>query len=166
MSSPDTAAPRLTMGTTWLPAILVLVALCYVVMAQWFGVASRTVPQLVGAVTGVLCLLDTVSRTDTPSGRAIIRWLNPAGEGEMVVAHRHRQTLAVAGLAMLALAMVLVGLLPAVALFGLLALRFRAGRGWLVSAGAGAGIALVIWVLFSLVLGLRLFPGLLFGGAW
>ena len=160
------AASRPPAVSYLLPLLLLGVAAAYVIMAQGFGVASRTVPRLVGVVTAVLCVLDAVSRTETSAGRAVTSWLNPAGAGDIAVMHRHRQGLALAGVAALVAAMVTIGILPAVASFGLLALRFRAGRGWATSLAAGAAIAGVIWALFGLVLGLHLFPGLLFGGGW
>ena len=147
------------------PLVLLAVAAGFTLMAQSFGEASRTMPQLIGAATALFCALDAVSRSGTAAGRSVARWLNPAASA-VPTAPRHRQALAIGGLALLVGGMVLLGLLPAVFGFGLLALRLRGGRSWLEAALAGAGMALAVWLLFGSLLGLRLFPGLLFGGAW
>jgi hypothetical protein len=153
-------------GIVAVPSLLFCIAVGYVAAAQDFSTASRAIPQLVGIATALLCVLDGLSRTGTPAGRAVSRWLNPAGGGEIAVAHKHRQAVALAGIVLLAAAMVLVGLLPSIAVFGFLALRLRAGRGWLTSAGTAAGLVGFIWALFHALLGLQPFPGLLFGGQW
>jgi hypothetical protein len=48
----------------------------------------------------------------------------------------------------------------------LLALRFGAGRGWLFSLVGAAGMMLLVWAVFARLLGLEIFPGLLFDGEW
>jgi hypothetical protein len=63
-------------------------------------------------------------------------------------------------------AMLLVGVLPTVPVFMLVALRFGAGRGWLVSVVGAAGMVLLVWAVFARLLGLEIFPGLLFDGDW
>jgi len=149
-----------------LPLVLLALAIGFIVMAQRFGAASRAMPQLVGGTMVIFCLLDALSRTNTELGRRLSRWVNPAVSAVSVAPPRHRQRVALAGLTALVVAMILVGVLPAVAAFGLLALRYRAGRSWLMGATLGGAVALAIWLLFGLLLALPLFPGLLFGGVW
>ncbi|HLZ68248.1 MAG TPA: tripartite tricarboxylate transporter TctB family protein [Aliidongia sp.] len=149
-----------------LPLVLLALAVGFTVMAQRFGAASRAMPQLVGGTMAIFCLMDAVSRSDTELGRRLLQWANPAVPVASAAPPRHLQWVALVALAALVAMMVFVGVVPAVVAFGLFALRYRAGRSWIVAAALGGSVALAIWLLFGLLLGLPLFPGLLFGGTW
>lgn len=171
---PGAAAPRVA-GAPWteylLPVLLLVMAAGFTLMSSRFSPASRAVPQLVGGAMLLLCALDLVSRSGTGPGRRVMAWLNPAGltegtEDSGIRRRLRRQGLAVGGIAGFVLALVAAGILPAVAVFCLCALRLGAGLGWPRSLVAAAGIAGMVWVLFGVLLGLDLFPGLLLGGEW
>ena len=153
------------------PGALLLLAAGFTAAAAQYSPASRAVPQLIGGAVAVLCVLDIVSRSATAVGRHIATWLNPAGLAEMaadkpVGAKRGRQSVALGGIVVFTLALVLVGVLPAVALFCLVSLRAGGGLGSRASVLTAAAITLLAWLLFAILLRLALFPGLLFGGEW
>lgn len=156
--------------TEYLPALtLALVTAGYLATAYGYSAESRVVPVLVAWSLLVLLLLDLISRTRTRAGRAFVRWLNPAAaEAEATAPDRaivKRQVAAVLWLAGFAAALVLIGMLNAVLLYMVASLRLRGRRSYPVSLAAGAGMALVVWLLFAVLLQLQLYPGLLFGGA-
>jgi hypothetical protein len=170
-------APRAVLriaGASWAayaaPVVLLALAAGFIAAAEQYGAASRTVPQLIGGATMLFCALDIISRSDTLWGRRIAAWLNPAGltdAGPVAKRHRpqlRRQGAAVGGIAGFTLALVLVGLLPSVAAFVALALRYGAGQGWRNSLLTAAAVTLMVWLLFAVLLRLVPFPGLLFGG--
>jgi hypothetical protein len=152
------------------PVALLALAAGFMAVAEQYGAASRTMPQLIGGATMLFCALDIISRSGTLWGRRIAAWLNPAGltdAGPIAERHRpqrRRQWAAVGGVAGFTLALVLAGLLPAVAAFVALALRRGAGQGWRNSLMTAAAITLLVWLLFAVLLRLVPFPGLLLGG--
>jgi hypothetical protein len=148
------------------PVALLTLAAGFTAATAQYGAASRTVPQLIGGTTMLFCALDLVSRSDTLWGRRLAAWLNPAGrakDGPGAGSHWRRQAAAVCGVAGFTLALVLLGLLPAVAAFMTLALRYGARQGWRISLLTAAAVTLMVWLLFAALLGLMSFPGLLFG---
>ena len=60
------------------PAILWLMAAGYLILAGQYEEQSRMMPLLIGRVLLVLATLDLVSRSKTPIGQTLLRWLNPA----------------------------------------------------------------------------------------
>jgi hypothetical protein len=48
----------------------------------------------------------------------------------------------------------------------LIALRFGARKSWLFSLVGAAGMVLLVWAVFARLLGLDIFPGVLFDGDW
>jgi hypothetical protein len=75
-----------------------------------------------------------------------------------------RQFAAVLWLAGFATALLLIGVLYAVPLYVFASLRLRGRRSYPVCLAGGAGMALLVWSLFAVLLHLNLYPGLLFGG--
>jgi hypothetical protein len=116
----------------------------------------------------VLVGLDLVSRTRTALGATLMHWLNPAGDADKMVDHKRypalKQIGAVAWIAGFAAAMLFIGILYAVPLYVFSSLFFRGKRSLLVAAGVSAAATAMIWLLFVAVLGLELYPGMLFGG--
>ncbi len=156
---------------TWGPPVLLFaVAVGFTALTGQFSPAARAVPRLVGLVVLLLCALDLLSRLDAPIGRALAGWLNPAGLTEphqgVDRALMARQMAATGATIGFVAAFVLLGVLPAVALFGVLALRFGGRLGWRTGLATSAAMTGLVWLLFGRVLGLALFPGLLFGGVW
>jgi len=63
-----------------------------------------------------------------------------------------------------ALAMLFIGILYAVPLYVFASLYFRGRRPLLMAVGVSAAATAMIWLLFVAVLGLELYPGMLFSG--
>ncbi len=153
----------------YLPALaLLVISVIYLVTAYGYRPEARAFPAAVAWVMLGLISLDLVSRTRTPVGEALLRWLNPAAleaprikQAQTAVS---KQLAAVLWIVALAVAFILIGILYAVPLYVFAAMRLRAGRSYAFSLVVGAGVTLVIWLLFSVVLRLELFPGILFGG--
>lgn len=152
--------------TEYLPAFgLLLVTLAYVWIGYGYKPLVRAFPVGVGWIMLGLLSLDLASRTRTRLGRALLHWLNPTAEAERPTRPLAREAAAVGWVAGFAALLVLVGILGAVPLFVFAALRWRGRRGWGACLLGAAGATFFIWVLFSALLRLALYPGLLFGGA-
>jgi hypothetical protein len=154
----------------YLPAIgLLLLTIGYLATAYNYAPDARAVPAGVAWVMLVLVILDLVSRTRTSVGATLMRWLNPAGDAAAMKEHKRypalKQIGAVMWIAAFAAAMLLVGILYAVPLYVFASVYFRGGRSVIVALAVAAGATVMIWVLFVAVLGLQLYPGMLFGGA-
>jgi hypothetical protein len=127
-------------------------------------------PILIGWAMLILTALDLATRLRTPLGDAIARALNPSSLVETpetpIPRRTLRQIIGVAALVLFVTAMVLIGVLPSVPVFTLIALRFGAGKTWLFSLIGAVSMVLLVWVVFARLLGLDIFPGLLFDGDW
>ena len=155
--------------TDYLPAAaLLLFTATYLVTASGYSAESRAMPVLVAGAMLALLLLDLTSRTQTSLGRALTRWLNPAAaQGDAEPADRglvRRQVAAALWLVGFAAALVLIGVLYAVPLYVFASMRLRGGRSYPVSLAGGLGMTLLLWLLFTALLRVPLYPGLLFGG--
>jgi Tripartite tricarboxylate transporter TctB family len=151
------------------PLVLFLLSLGFVVVGFSYNAASRSVPELIGGAMLVLTALDVASRSPTTLGRVLVRWLNPAGlsEGhETSPGLRRRQAMAMAGMVGFGAAMVWLGVLVSVPVFALAAIWLGGRRGVVFSVVVAAATTLLIWALFTPLLGLALWPGILFGGDW
>jgi hypothetical protein len=153
----------------YLPALgLLLLTIGYLATAYGYAPEARAVPAGVAWVMLALVILDLVSRTRTPLGLTLMHWLNPAGDPEAMKDHKHyavlKQVGAVLWIGGFAIGMLLIGILYAVPLYVFASLYFRGGRPLIVAAAVSAGATAMIWTLFVAVLGLQLYPGMLFGG--
>jgi len=154
----------------YLPASgLLLLTIGYLATAYGYSPDARAVPSGVAWVMLVLVILDLISRTRTSIGTTLMHWLNPAGDPEAMKDHKRypvlRQVGAVLWIGAFAAAMLFIGILYAVPLYVFASLYFRGGRPLIVAAAVSAGATAMIWTLFVAVLGLQLYPGMLFGGA-
>jgi hypothetical protein len=159
-----------TPGADYLPAMAAAVAAAiYLAAAYGYSPDARAAPLLIGWTVIALAALDAVTRTQTPIGRLLMRWLNPvaarprggAGHASYPVT---RQVTAMAWIVGFVAAFALIGALYAIPLYVFAATRWRGERPvavCLVSAVCTLG---GIWLLFSRLLRLELYPGLLFGG--
>jgi hypothetical protein len=145
------------------------VAGVYLAAAYGYSPEARAAPLLIGWSVVGLAALDFASRTQTTLGRTLTRWLNPVaarphaghGRGAYPVT---RQITAIAWIAGFVAAFALIGALYAIPLYVLAATRWRGGRPWFVCAVSAACTLGGVWLLFSRLLRLELYPGLLFGG--
>jgi hypothetical protein len=153
----------------YLPAAsLLVITIFYLVTAYTYAPDARAVPAGVAWVMLVLVILDLVSRTRTAAGMTLMHWLNPAGDADKMRDHKRypalQQIAAVLWIAGFAAAMVLIGILYAVPLYVFASLFFRGRRPLWLAAGIAAAATAMIWLLFVAVLGLELYPGVLFSG--
>jgi hypothetical protein len=145
------------------------VAAVYLGAAFQYPPDARAAPLLIGWAVIALALLDIASRTDTAVGRALSGWLNPvtsrprhgpAAQAQPI----GRQVMAVAWIAGFVAAFALIGATLAIPIYVFAATRWRGGRPYAVCLVSAAGTLAGIWFLFSWLLRLDLYPGLLFGG--
>jgi hypothetical protein len=153
----------------YLPAIgLLVLTIGYLITAYGYPPDARAVPAGVAWVMLALVILDLLSRTRTQFGMTLMHWLNPAGDPAAMKEHKRypvlKQIGAVLWIAGFAAAMLLIGILYAVPLYVFASLYFRGGRPLLLAVAVSAGATAMIWALFVAVLGLQLYPGMLFGG--
>jgi hypothetical protein len=152
------------------PAVLCLVSVGFLVTAYGFNAASGAMPVLIGWTMVILTSLDLLTRLRVPVGVMLARALNPSSLTEThqaaVPFQAMRQLVAVATILLYLLSMLLVGVLPTVPVFMLVALRFGARRSWLFSLVGAVVMILLVWAVFARLLGLAIFPGLLFDGDW
>jgi hypothetical protein len=155
--------------TDYLPAAgLFALTVGYLVTAYRYSADARAVPAGVAWVMLVLVILDLVSRTRTSLGTMLMHWLNPAGDADKMADHKRypalKQIGAVLWIAGFASAMVLIGILYAVPLYVFSSLYFRGKRSLILAVGVAAAATAMIWLLFVAVLGLELYPGMIFSG--
>jgi hypothetical protein len=149
----------------YLPAAtLWLVTAAYLDIAYGYKPAVRAFPAGVAWVMLTLLTLDLVSYSQTRLGGALMRWLNPAAQSREAEPPP-RQVSAVLWLVLFVVLIVAVGILAAVPVYLFSALRWRGGKSYRACVLGAAGATLFIWLLFSVVLRIALYPGLLFGGA-
>ncbi|HUB96275.1 MAG TPA: tripartite tricarboxylate transporter TctB family protein [Stellaceae bacterium] len=152
--------------TDYLPAAgLAAATLAYLALAYGYTTAVRAFPAGVAWVMLVLLALDLASRTETRLGRALMRTLNPAAAAPPAAQSRARQITSVLWVAGFAALMVLVGILGAVPVYVFAATRWHGRRSLGACVAVAAGATFFVWLLFSVVLRLALYPGLVFGGA-
>jgi hypothetical protein len=152
------------------PAALLFLSAGFLKTAYGFNGASSAMPVLIGWTMVTLTSLDLITRLRLPLGDMLARALNPSSlkavHAPAAPFQSLRQLVAVAGIIVFVASMVVVGILPTVSVFMLVALRFGARRGWMFSLIGAAGMSLLVWAMFARLLGLEIFPGLLFDGDW
>jgi hypothetical protein len=145
------------------------VAAVYLGAAYRYSPDARAAPLLIGWTVIVLAVLDIVSRTQTPVGRALSGFLNPVTNRPR---HLHgaapqpaaKQIMAIAWIAGFVAAFALIGAMLAIPIYVFAATRWRGGRPFAVCLLSAAVTIASIWFLFGWLLRLELYPGLLFGG--
>jgi len=159
-----------TPGVDYLPAVAAAAAAAiYLGAAYGYSPEARAAPLLIGWTVVALAALDIASRTQTPFGKALTSWLNPvaarphggAGHASYPVT---RQIMAMVWIAGFVAAFALIGALYAIPLYVFAATRWRGERPVVVCLISAAGTLAGVWLLFSRLLRLELYPGLLFGG--
>lgn len=148
-----------------LPALgLLIVTIAYLMVAYQYSPASRAFPVMVAWSMIVLVTLDVVSRTSTKLGRAITRWLNPASAAPANTHIARHDLVAVCWVVGFVIGLVLIGVPYAVLLFVFASARWRGKRSYAVSLVLAAAAMLFIWLLFTRLLRIELYSGLLLGG--
>jgi hypothetical protein len=159
-----------TPAAAYLPAAaLWVVTAIYLAIAYRYKPMVRAFPAGVAWIMLVLLSLDLASRSETRLGAAIMRWLNPAAVRPEPTPPQsdttRRQVSAILWLAGFTGLLLLVGILAAVPIYVCAALRWRAQQSYGACLAGAAGATLFIWLLFSVLLRIGLYPGLVFGGA-
>jgi len=157
-----------TPAIRYLPALIVwLFAAGFLGLTYQLPEAARATPSLVGWVTLGLATLDLVSRTGGELGVALMRAVNPAGLADRADNHPVTRKDLASGIGLivaLVASFLVLGVLPttAIIIFGALMLAYRSQ--WITNAIVAAGATAGVWLLFAVLLGLQLYPGLAFGG--
>lgn len=158
--------------THYLPPLVVLAVVAgFLAMTYQLPPAARTMPSLVGWAALALVGIDLLSRTGGPFGRALMRSLNPSGlklgaeEQAEAPAGRWPLLTGIGLVVLLVVAFLLVGVLVAAPLLIFTALMVAYRREVISNIAIAAVTTGVIWLLFSVLLRLHLYPGVLFGGA-
>jgi len=151
----------------YLPTLgLVVVTVIYLITGYGYAPEARVFPVTVAWFAIVLAALDLVSRTKTPAGEALTRWLNPsasAGKAEAQTQYSlSKQISAVLWPLVFVALIILTGFLIAVPIFVLASMYLWGKRSLLISVPVAAAATLFVWVLFTQVLELELYPGVLF----
>ena len=151
----------------YLPTLgLLLLTVVYLITGYGYAPEARVFPVTVAWVAIVLSALDLVSRTKTPAGETLTRWLNPsasAGKAEAQTQYAlSKQISAVVWPLVFVALIVLTGFLVAVPVFVLASMHLRGKRSLLISVPVAAAATFFVWFLFTQVLELELYPGVLF----
>jgi hypothetical protein len=149
----------------YIPALaLIAVSIGYLAVAYTYSEQARLFPVPVGWLMLALLTLDLVSRTRTPAGFTLTRWLNPAAEGEGPEGRFPvmRQFSAIIWVGIFTVALVLIGIMYAVPLYVFGSMRFHGRKSYLTSLVAAACVTAFTWLLFAFALQVELYPGALF----
>jgi hypothetical protein len=149
-----------------IPALgLLIITIAYLMVAYQYSPASRAFPVIVAWSMVVLLALDLVSRTSTRLGRAVTRWLNRTSAAPETTHISGHDLVAVLWVAGFVTALILIGVPYAVLLFVFASARWRGKRSYAISFLLAVATMVVIWLLFTWLLRIELYPGLLLGGA-
>jgi len=150
------------------PAVLWLLAVGFLVVAEQYDRQSRAMPLLIGRAMVLLATLDILSRSPTKLGHALLKWLNPSAltmEGPADTDRDQWKALGyILGVVAFVCGLIWLGMFVAVPVFVFVSVTAIGRRSLSQAVIATVAVSVFVWILFSLVLGLSLFPGLLFGG--
>jgi hypothetical protein len=149
----------------YVPAlVMVAVTMAYLATAYTYAPQARLFPVPVGWLMLLLLGLDLVSRTRTPTGETLTRWLNPAAAHEESEPRFPllRQLSAILWVAFFTAALVLIGIMYAVPLYVFGSMRFHGKKSYSTSLITAVAVTAFTWLLFAFALQVELYPGLLF----
>ena len=149
----------------YVPALtLIAISIGYLAVAYTYTEQARLFPVPVGWLMLALLALDLVSRTKTPAGFTLTRWLNPAAEDEGPEGRFPllRQFSAMIWVGIFTAALVLIGIMYAVPLYVFGSMRFHGRKSYLTSLITAACVTAFTWLLFAFALQVELYPGALF----
>ena len=148
----------------YLPALgLLVITVLYLTTAYGYDARARELPVAYGWVMLALLVLDLVSRTKTPTGHALLNFLNPAAEETH--AGRYpllRQLSAIFWVLLFTAMLVFIGVLYAVPIYVFASMRFHGKRSLLTALISAVLMTAFTYLLFKLALRVDLYPGLLF----
>jgi hypothetical protein len=155
------ASPRGIGKRYYFPGVVWLLALGFLLQAHTFSAAAAAVPLLIGWTTLALTSIDLITRMRQrpPESAAEV----PGTDARVPAT---RVVVAISGVVLLVAGMTLVGILPTVPVFILIALRWGGGRGLTTSVVTALILTGLLWSTFGALMRLDLYPGLLFGGDW
>jgi hypothetical protein len=140
---------------SWFTIVFTALVLLMLWASLSLSKAAAWIPQLVLCATLVCLLLQLVNELRV-AWTAFPETREPEAYG-----FQGRTLAAFAWLVLLLLLTWLVGIAPASAFFCLGWLRWHAGENWMVSLVLSAGLGLALWVIFSVLLAVDLYPGVL-----
>ena len=146
-------------------ACLSAFTLTFLVAATHYAAEARVFPVAVSCLMLSLLALEFISRQESDWSRSLRKRLNPASASAAEPYPRVRQLTAMMWVAAGAILFWVAGILLAVALYVLASMRFRARRSYAASLAVSAGVTLSTWVLFSVILKIDLYRGILVGGS-
>jgi hypothetical protein len=152
------------------PGLVFLLALGFLVKSHTLSSDTGEVPTLIGWMTLLVTSIDLFSRLQIPAGEALGRILNsnvrkrPAEEGRDRTSNG-RVVVAVTGIVALVAGLVLVGVLYTVPTFLFIALFWGGGRRLAASLLLAVAVTGLLWGIFTGLLRLELYPGLLLAGS-
>jgi hypothetical protein len=146
-------------------ACLSAFTLIFLVTAMRYAAEARVFPVAVSCLMLGLLALELISRQESDWSRSLRKRLNPASTSATEPYPRVRQLTAIMWVAAGAILFWVAGILLAVAVYVLASMRFRARRSYVASLAVSAGATLAIWLLFSVVLKIELYRGILGGGS-
>jgi hypothetical protein len=148
----------------YLPALgLLAITVLYLATAYTYDANARELPVAYGWVMLLLLVLDLVSRTSTPTGHALLNFLNPAAEE--ATAERYpmgRQLSAIFWVLLYTALLVFIGVLYATPIYVFASMRLHGKRSLFTALLSAVLITAFTYALFELALRVELYPGLLF----
>jgi hypothetical protein len=148
----------------YLPALGLLgITLCYLLTAYSYDERAREIPVAVGWVMVLLLGLDLVSRTNTPTGHTLLRFLNPAAEEGTAERYKMgKQISAIFWVLLYTALLLLVGVMIATPLYVFGSMRFHGKRTYFTALLTAVLVTAFTWALFDAALRVELYPGILF----
>jgi hypothetical protein len=172
--APDTSTSDVPamIRSAWPPLLLLAMALAFTWWAQDYRPGPRLLPTVVGVITAALCILDLLARGGTKFAAALRLTLgadfvnremkhNPAPRAEAAQ---------IGWMIACILAMLFIGILPAVPLFIAAYMRLFGRRSWTAAVLSALVVFVFVVLVFEVFLGTTLYRGVLFDpkgfGAW
>jgi hypothetical protein len=148
----------------YLPALgLLLITALYLITAYSYDERAREIPVAVGWLMLVLLGLDLVSRTNTPVGHALLKFLNPAAEeGTEERYPMLRQVSGIFWVVLYTIMLLFLGVMIATPLYVFGSMRFHGRRSYFSALLTAVLVTTFTWALFDFALSVELYPGMLF----
>jgi hypothetical protein len=138
--------------------------LIFLAIATHYSAEARLFPVAVSCVMLGLLALELASRQEWDWSRSLRKRLSPASASNVEPYPPRRQLAAMGWVAAGAMLFWAAGILLAVALYVFASMRFRGRRPYVASVSASAAATFGIWLLFSALLKIELYGGILGGG--